>query len=93
MNRQIDYFMDFMFKKIGKTCYIRCINYDTIISKEFIRNSKPYILVVRFTRNGEYVCGYLTDEHGYAYVNGKGFLVESFCNLIKAELKPIPLSA
>lgn len=95
MNRQTekDYFIDFIAKRVGKTWYIRCTPYDTILSKEFTRNRKQYILIVRFTRNGDYVCGYLTDEHGYAYVNGKGFSIESFCNLIKSELKSTALSA
>ncbi len=93
MRTEKEYFIDFIAKRIGKTWYIRCTSYDTILSKKFTRNRKRYISVVRFTRNGDYVCGYLTDEHGYAYVNGKGFSIESFCNLVTNELKCSTLTA
>lgn len=59
---------------------------DTIISKQFKRKGKEYILIARFDRYGGYCYGYLVNEMGRAYVNGKGFSFDSFLHFCKDEL-------
>lgn len=61
---------------------------DSIISKRFSHHSGlTYDITARFSKDGCYCGGYLTDENGTAIVNGSGFPVHTFINHLKIALK------
>lgn len=80
-------FCSFIFYTLKrKTYYERKHGSDTIISKDFKKNGKDYILIAKFNSNGEYIMGFLTDGKGKNGINGKGVSVNRFLDLVKEEI-------
>ena len=84
--KEIDIFKDFIFDNLGKEFSVKKYGNDSIIGTAFKKAKKEYYLIARFSKDGLYCGGYLANEKGEALVNGKGFSLESFLELVKLEI-------
>lgn len=63
---------------------------DSVLSKSFSHHSgRSYYITARFSKEGCFCGGYLTDDNGTAIVNGKGFPIHTFIDHLKLGLKAI----
>lgn len=83
--KDMDKFIDFLTKNISLTFIKKQDGNDILILKNFKFKSSKYGIIARFNK-GDYVSGYLIKD-GECIINGKGFSINSFNNLIKMELK------
>jgi hypothetical protein len=83
--KDIDKFIDFLTKNISITFIKKHDGNDILILKNFEHKTSEYEIITRFYK-GDYVSGYLIKD-GECIINGKGFSMNSFNNLIKMELK------